>query len=290
MIVPWPPGGVVDIVARVVTRRLQIGFGQPFVIENKTGAGGMIGAGEVARAQPDGYVLAFTSSALTMNGAMAQKTAFDPVRSFQPVGIAAWAPSILVAHPSRNLKSVADLLALARAKPGLTYASAGNGSPAHFAAEMFRSQTGIDILHVPYKGAPAAMTDQVAGRVDFHFANAAVALPQAKAGTVSALAITSARRSPQLPEVLTMAEQGFRDFHGSQWLGLLAPAGTPQSTVARLHAILAKTMADPAVQEGLAKYAIDAELLSTPASFSAFLQADLERWSGVVRAAKITPN
>ena len=214
----------------------------------------------------------------------------SPKISIQAVGIAAWAPSILVAHPSRNLKTVADLVALARAKPGLTYASAGNGSPAHFAAEMFRSQTGVDIVHVPYKGAPAAMTDQVAGRVDFHFANAAVALPQAKSGAVTALAITSARRSPQLPGVATMAEQGFADFHGSQWLGLLAPAGTPPAAVARLHAVLAKAMAEPAVQEALAKHAIEAELSSTPASFGTFLQADFERWSGVVRAAKITPN
>ncbi len=291
VVVPWPAGGIVDIAGRVIGEKAQAELGQPMVIENKPGAGGMIGADLVARAEPDGYTLALTSTALNMNAALGRKLSVDVSKAFEPIRIVAWAPSILVAYPGLNLKSVADLVALAKSKPGeLTYASAGNGSPAHFAAEMFRSVVGIDIIHVPYKGAPPAMNDQIAGRVTFHFANATVALPQIKAGKVTALAITAEKRSPLVPDVPTMAEAGYPDFKASQWLGYFAPAGTPRAVVDKLAAAIGKAVADPEVRAALERQAMEIDATSTPDSFSALMQPDLARWQNVVKTANIKIN
>lgn len=291
VVVPWPAGGIVDIAGRVIGEKAQAELGQPMVIENKSGAGGMIGADAVARADPDGYTLALTSTALNMNAALGRKLSTDVSKAFEPIRIVAWAPSILVTYPGLNLKSVADLVALAKAKPGeLTYASAGTGSPAHFAAEMFRSTVGIDVIHVPYKGAPPAMNDQIAGRVTFHFANATVALPQIKAGTVTALAITADKRSALVPDVPTMAEAGYPDYKASQWLGYFAPAGTPRAVVEKLADAIGKAVADPEVQAALERQAMEVDRNSNPDSFAALMPSDLERWQKVVKAANIKIN
>ena len=219
VLVPWPAGGIVDLAARTVGERLQSALGQTFITDNRAGAGGVTGADVVAKAAPDGHTLVFTTSALNMNAALGGKLPFDVTQDFEPVAVVAYAPGILVVHPGLGVRTTQELIALAKARPGkLSYASAGNGSPAHLSAELFKSMLGLDILHVPYKGAPPAMIDQIAGRVDVQFANPAVALPQIKAGKLVALAVTSTRRFGPLPEVPTMAEAGVPNFEADQWL------------------------------------------------------------------------
>jgi tripartite-type tricarboxylate transporter receptor subunit TctC len=288
IVVPWPAGGLVDIVARAVGSKLGSALGQPVVVENKPGAGGAIGADTVAKAAPDGHTLVLTTSALTMNAALGTKAPFS-LEDLEPVAIAAYAPNILVVHPSMPVRSVKDLVALAKSNPGkLTYASAGTGSPAHFSGELFKSLMGLYIVHVPYKGAPPAMIDQIAGRIDFHFANAAVALPQIEAGRVRALAVTSAKRSELLPELPTMAEAGVTDFEADQWLGILAPRGTPPRIVERLSSEINKALAMPDVQSTLAKSGMRVDGTSTPASFRSHYKRDLDKWTQVVKKANIT--
>ena len=288
VIVPWPASGIVDIAARVIGQKVQAELGQPMIIDNKPGAGGMIGADLVAKAAPDGYTLLVTSSGLTMNAALGQKISKEVASAFAPIRVVAWSPSILVVYPGLKLASVKDLVAMAKSKPGkMTYASAGIGSPAHFAAEMFLGEVGIAAVHVPYKGAPPAMNDQIAGRVDFHFANATVALPQIKAGSVIALAIAADKRSPLVPGVPTMAEAGYPDFKAGQWLGYLAPADTPRRIVDKLAAAIGNALKDPGVQAALSRQAMEIDTDSTPGSFSELMKTDLRRWQGVVKAAGI---
>lgn len=291
VVVPWPPSGIVDIAGRVIGQVVQADLGQPVIIENKPGAGGMIGADVVAKADSDGYTLLLTSTALNMNAALGRKMSVDISKAFEPIRIVAWAPSILVAYPGLHLKSVKDLVQLAKSKPGqMTYASAGTGSPAHFAAEMFASAVGIKVVHVPYKGAPAAMNDQIAGRIDFHFANATVGLPQIKAGKVTALAITADKRSPLAPDVPTMVEAGYPDYKAGQWLGYFAPAGTPRGIVDRLATAISKALTNPDVKSALERQAMEIDADSTPDSFSALMKTDLARWQGVVKASGIKLN
>ena len=291
VIVPWPPGGLVDLPARLVGEKLQAVLGQPFVIENKPGAGGVIGAEQVAKAAPDGYTIALTTSALNMNAALRKNLPFDVAKDFEPIAVVAYAPSVLVVHPSLGVKSVQELIALAKSKPGkLSYASAGPGTPAHLSAELFKSMLGLDIVHVPYKGAPPAMADQIAGRIEFHFANAAVALPQVKAGKVRALAVTSPKRFPPLPEVPTMMEAGVPNFEADQWIGFLAPRGTSRAIVDRLSAEINKALANEDLKATLAKSGTTAAAAGTPAAFASYLKQDFAKWAGVVKAANIQPD
>jgi len=290
VIVPWPPGGLVDLPARIVGEKLQAALGQPFVVENKPGAGGVIGAEQVARAAPDGYTIALTTSALNMNAALRKSLPFEVAKDFEPVAVVAYAPSVLVVHPSLGVKSVQELVALAKSKPGkLSYASAGPGTPAHLSAELFKSMLGLDIVHVPYKGAPPAMADQVAGRVEFHFANAAVALPQVRAAKVRALAVTSPKRFGPLPEVPTMIEAGVPNFEADQWIGYLVPRGTPRPVIDRLSAEVNKALAQEEIKATLAKSGMTAAPAGTPAEFAGYLKQDLAKWVGVVKAANIQP-
>jgi tripartite-type tricarboxylate transporter receptor subunit TctC len=291
VIVPWPAGGLVDILARTVGGRLQAAFGQPVIVENKPGAGGMIGADTVAKAEPDGYTLTLTTSALNMNAALRPQSTPGAAAQFAPVAVAAYAPSILVVHPGVPAKTVKELIGVAKAKPGmLTYASAGNGSPAHLQGEMLKAMANVNLVHVPYKGAPPAITDQIAGRVDVQFANAAVALPQLKAGTLRPLAVTSAQRWQTLPELPTMDEAGVPGFEASQWLGYLAPRGTPTEIVARLNAEVVKAVTDPAVRAALARNGMDAAKPGNPQSFVRYLKEDQEKWARVVKQAGIKLN
>jgi tripartite-type tricarboxylate transporter receptor subunit TctC len=288
VIVPWPAGGLVDILARTVGEQMRVALGQSIVVENRTGAGGMIGADAVAKAPPDGYTLVLTTSALNMNAALKPAVTQGAAAMFDPVAIAAFAPSILVVHPGVPAKTVKELIALAKAKPGtLTYASAGNGSPAHLQGEMFKAMAGVDLLHVPYKGAPPAINDQIAGRVQVQFANAAVALPQIKAGTLRPLAVSSAQRGETLPELPTMQEAGVPGFEASQWLGYLAPRGTPREIIARLNEVIAKAVAAPEVRIALGRNGMEPARPGDAASFAAYLKDDLEKWSRVVKQAGI---
>ena len=286
LVVPWPAGGVVDLAARQIGTRLQTALGQPGVVENKLGAGGNIGADMVAKAPADGYTLLLTSSALTVSTAVGAKMQFDAVKDLDRVALVGYAPSVLVVSASSKIQTVQELIKAARAQPGaLSYASAGVGSPAHMTGELFKSRKDLFILHIPYTGAPAAMTDQIAGRIDFHFSNAAVALPQVKAGKVRALAVTSAQRSAALADVPTIEEAaGLKGFEATSWFGLLAPAATAPETVSRIQQEVARALGTPAIKEKmLAQGAIPSG--NTPAEFAKLIETEHVKWAQVVKAS-----
>jgi tripartite-type tricarboxylate transporter receptor subunit TctC len=290
IVVPWPAGGLVDVAARQVAVRLQAALGQPVVVDNRVGAGGVIGADLVAKAPADGYTVLLTTSGLTINAALRTRMPFDAVKDLEPVAAVGYAPSVLVVQAGSNLRTVQELVAYAKSRPGsLSYASAGVGSPAHLSAELFKSQLGLFAVHIPYTGAPAAMNDQIAGRVDFHFANTAVALPQIKAGKVRALAVTSARRLPGLPDVPTLAESAAPDFEADQWVGMLVPRGTPPAVVQRLAGEVNKALATEDLRAALAVAGMTPAAPGTPAGFSSYFRSDLAKWAGVVKAANIQP-
>ncbi len=288
LVVPWPAGGLVDIAARLMGTSLQSTLGQPFVVENKPGAGGAIGADTVAKATPDGYTLALTTSALNMNAALKRTPGFSITNEFTPVAAVAYAPSVLVARNGLGVKTVAELIALARTKPGkLTYASAGPGSPAHLYGELFKSLAKVDMLHVPYKGAPQAMTDLMAGEVDVLFANAAVALPQIKADRVRALAVTSAQPFAATPDLPTLIDAGLPTFEADQWLGILAPRGTPPAVVQRLRTAVAQALAKDDVRAKLSQNGMSAAPAATSADFAAVLNREFDTWQTLVKSANL---
>lgn len=290
VVVPWPAGGLVDIPARLLADKLQAALGQPVVVENKTGAGGTIGADAVAKAAPDGHTLVVTTSAVAINEAMQARLPFDLVRDLQPVAAISHAPLILVVHPDKGPRSVAELIARARSQPGrMSYASAGNGSPGHLAGEWLSAREKLRVVHVAYKGAPPAMIDQMAGLVDFHFANAAVGLPQIRAGKVRPLAVASASRMPQLPDVPTMAEAGLAGFDTDQWIGLLAPRGTPADVVERLNKLVVQALAAPEARATIERNGMTVAPPATPAQFAEEVRRDLRKWTDIVRSANIKP-
>ena len=290
LVVPWPAGGLVDVAARQLGQRMQSALGQPLVIDNKLGAGGNIGAEMVAKAPPDGYTLLFTTSALTINVALRTKMNFNASKDLERVAVVAYAPAILVVNPDSTIRSVQDLIKAARNQPGkLSYGSAGVGSPAHLMGELFKSRYNLNVLHVPYTGAPAAMNSQIAGLIDFQFANAAIALQQIKAGKVRALAVTSTQRLPDLPDAPTMAEAGMDKFEVQQWLGLLAPRGTPPAVVEHLIGEVNKVLVLQDFGQALAVAGATSARPGKAADFEAYFQQDLAQWSGVVKAANIHP-
>ena len=290
VVVPWPAGGLVDVAARQLGQRMQNTLGQPLVIENKVGAGGNIGADLVAKSAADGHTLLFTTSALTINAALRSTMPFDPVKDFERVAVVAYAPAVLVVNPNSSIRSLDDLVKAARSQPGkLSYASAGVGSPAHLMSELFKSIQNIFVVHIPYTGAPAAMNDQIAGRIDFQFANAAVALPQVKAGKVRAIAVTSTQRLSGLPDVPTMAEAGMKEFEIQQWIGLMAPQGTPAAVVNRLVSEVNTVLALNEFGQALSSSGTNSAKPGKAADFDAYFKQDLAQWVGVVKAADIKP-
>ena len=290
VVVPWPAGGLVDVAARQLGQRMQNTLGQPLVIENKVGAGGNIGADLVAKSAADGHTLLFTTSALTINAALRSTMPFDPVKDFERVAVVAYAPAVLVVNPNSSIRSLDDLVKTARSQPGkLSYASAGVGSPAHLMSELFKSRQNIFVVHIPYTGAPAAMNDQIAGRIDFQFANAAVALPQVKAGKVRAIAVTSTQRLSGLPDVPTMAEAGMKEFEIQQWIGLMAPQGTPAAVVNRLVSEVNTVLALNEFGQALSSSGTNSAKPGKAADFDAYFKQDLAQWVGVVKAADIKP-
>ena len=288
LVIPWPAGGLVDIAGRTTTKMLQPSLKQTIVVENKLGAGGILGADSVAKAPADGYTLLLTTSALSINAVLRTKMPFDMSADLAPIALIAWAPSVLVASPLLKVASVQELIALAKTKPGkLTYASAGVGSPAHLSAELFKTLAGIDLLHVPYKGAPQAMTDVIAGEVDLLFANATVAIPQIKANKIRALAVTSAKPYAGLPDLPTMAQAGVLQFEADQWLGIFAPSGTPEAILTLLHREIGKALINGEVRTTLEQNGMTTAVLASRNDFKNFLVQDKEKWAGVVRAANI---
>jgi tripartite-type tricarboxylate transporter receptor subunit TctC len=290
VVVAWPPGSIIDVLMRIMVEPLSTELGQPVIVDNKAGATGVIGADLVAQSAPDGYTFLYTSAALNMIRAMGQKTPYEMPDSFTPVVNTAWSPMVLVAHPSLNLKTPQDLVALARQKPGqLFYATSGNGAPSHFTAELFRSRTGIQATSVAYRGSPQAMTDQIAGQVQFHFAVSSTALPQVRDGKVTALGVTSKKRLDVAPEIPTMEEQGFTNFQASYWNGLLGPKGLPMPIANRIAEAVNKVLANPDVLRRAAPSANEIDGKSNPQSFAAMIAEDYKVWAEVARVANIKP-
>jgi len=289
LIVPFLAGGATDLMARGMAQKLGEALGQPVVVDNRAGAGGSIGAEAVANAPKDGYTLLYsTMGVLTINPSLYGNLKYDPVKSFAPVGLTHVTSNLLVVNPQVPAKSVAELVALARNKPGgLTFSSAGNGTSSHLSGELFKSIAGVDMQHVPYKGSAAGLTDLLAGRVDMTFDTASNFVEYIKNGKLRALAVTSRGRLSAMPEVPAMSEaSGFADYDVSLWLGVLAPAGTAPDIVQHLHRSLVKIMREPAMEASLKPYGIQ-PLHSTPEEFAKVIDQDRRKWLAVVKAANI---
>jgi tripartite-type tricarboxylate transporter receptor subunit TctC len=287
VIVTFPPGAGSDISTRLVTAKLSESLGRPFVIDNRAGAAGNIGVDMAAHAAPDGYtLLAVTASAAISQSAYA-KAPFDLERDFAPVALTASAPFILALHPSIPARSFQELIALAKSKPGqYSYATPGTGSSPHMAGELLKMETGIDILHVPYKGTVPAVADVIAGNVSMALANTLVALPHVKSGRLRGVAITSAKRSAIAPDLPTIAESGVRGFESGTWYGFLAPVGTPRTVITKLNGEIVRIVQLADVREKLAAQGAE-PLTGTPEHAGAFVRSEIARWAKVVKAAGI---
>jgi len=289
ILVPSTPGGSVDTLARMVSRHLSEKWNQQVVVDNRAGAGGVIAAELAAKASPDGHTLIMgTVASMATNVSLTRNLSYHPTRDFDPVTLVAAQQLMLVVNPSVPAESVADLLRLARAKPGqLTFASAGNGSGGHLSGELFRMLTGIDLVHIPYKGVSPAMLDVVSGQVTMSFASIISGTPQVRSGKLRALAVTGLRRSPAQPETPTMIEAGVKGYESSTWYGLLAPKGTPRPIVMKLHQEVVALLQQPATKERL--LAEGAEPVgNTPDQFRAFIDAEIAKWGKIIRAAGLT--
>jgi tripartite-type tricarboxylate transporter receptor subunit TctC len=287
LIVPFAPGGFTDVVARILGNKLSQSLGQQFVIENKAGAGSTIGTDFVAKAAPDGYTLLMVSSTHVISPWLYKNLAYDPVKSFAPVGRLVDSPYVLLVHPKVPARNVQEFIALAKAAPEtIHYASSGNGSAQHLMGGLFAALTGAPIKHVPYKGSAGAANDLVAGIVESSFAGVPNALAQVPQGRLRALAVTTARRAPQLPDVPTLQEAGVAGYDASVWLALLAPAGTPPEIVQQLNAEVARLMAAPDTKKALFDAGVEPSL-STPQEMGSYLAQELERWGKVVKEAGV---
>ena len=287
IVVPFQPGAVPDTLARTVAERLTRGLGQPVVVDNRPGAGGNIGAEIVANAPGDGYTLMLATSSHASNPSLFRKVNYDPVKDFAAITMVARIPGVLVVPANSPAQSVRELIALAKSKPGaLTFASGGNGSQAHFAGEMFKSAAGIDILHIPYKGAPEIMASLLSDQTSMGFPTLPTALPQIKAGKVRALAVTSLTRNPQLPEVPTMREAMDHGFDLNAWFGIVAPASVSPQIIARLNTEIVKILNDPEVRNKLG--ADGSEVVTmTPQEFAALIKTDVAVWADIVKASGV---
>lgn len=290
VIVPFPASGATDLVARVVTQRVAQDLGQQFVVDNKPGAGGTIGTAEAAKAKSDGNTLLLTTSSThAISPHLMPRLAYDPQRDFVPVAHVADAPSVLLVTPSLPVKTVAELIAYARAHPGqLNYATSGNGTIVHLNTAAFAAQAGIEMTHVPYKGTALAIPDLAAGQVQVLFDSLPTGMPHVKSGRLRALAVTSAQRSSLAPELPTLAESGLPGFSSVTWFGVYLPAGASPALVKRVHDAFARAIQAPEVAQSLARLGVEPARPSTPAQFAALVQADSARWASVIRQHKIT--
>jgi tripartite-type tricarboxylate transporter receptor subunit TctC len=286
-IVPQAPGGSSDTLARVLTQRVAEALGQQIVIDNRPGATGIIGTEVAARANPDGYTLLQVATSYATNPAMQAKLPYDTLRDFAAISLLSQQPNVFLVHPSLPVRNVKELIAYAKSKPGqLNYASSGTGGSQHLAGELLKSMAGVDMTHVPYKGSPPALVDVIAGRVPLMSSTMPPALPHIKSGKVRAIAVTSARRSPALPEVPTVAESGLPGYEAIAWQGLVAPAGTPKPVVSRLNAEFVKALKQPDVIAKLNEQGFET-VASTPEWFAQYTRTEIAKWSKVIKAAGI---
>jgi len=289
IVVPASPGGAIDLLARLIGIKLTQAWGQPVVIDNRTGATGIIGTDLVAKAAPDGYNLVLVASSHAINPSMVKKLPFDTVKGFEPVVLTHVVPLVLVTAPGFPAKTVQDIVAYGKSKPGeLSFASSGSGGAPHFSGELFKSMTGLDMTHIPYKGSTLAHPDLISGRVSLMFDTVAATNVQIKAGRLKAYAVTTARRSATLPDVPTMQEAGIAGYETSTWGGLLAPAGTPRAVVDKLAAEVNRILAQPDVKKTLQDNGIEAGG-GTPAQFGSFIQTEMVKWGKVAKDAGIQP-
>ena len=291
IVAPFPPGGGLDLVARALGQRLSAVFGQSIIIDNRSGADGMIGTEQVAKAPPDGYTLLISSTGpMVINPALNLKMPYDTVKDLAPVTLVVVQPLCLVVHPSLPVKSVKELVALAKAKPGqLNYGSGGIGNGAHLAGELFKLATSTDIVHVPYKGAAPAVVDLLAGQVQIMLNSIPVMLPQIRAGKLRALAVGADHRMAILPEIPTMHEAGVSSFDANSWYGFFAPAGTPRDIVARLNAESARILRSAEMRDFMGQQGADA-IGNTAEEFAAHIRAELAKWSLAVKTARVQPH
>ena len=292
VVVPYPPGGPVDLSARLVAPKLQAALGQPFVVENKPGAGGNIGADFVAKSAPDGYTLGMGAIAThAINPALMANVPYDPIRDFTHLALVVQVPNVLVVNTGLPVKSVAELIAYARARPGkLDFASGSTGSTGHLAGELFKQMTGTYMVHIPYKGAPPAVADLLAGRVQLMFDNLSSALPNVKAGKLRALAVTTLKRSAALPDLPTLDESGLKGFDMTTWWGLMGPAGMNAEVVQRLSAEILKAMDAPDVKERLRAMGMEGSTVRTPAQFTAFVESERKLYARLVKQSGAKPD
>ena len=283
MVVPFAPGGATDIIARIVAQRLADRLGQSVVVENKPGAGTTIGNAEVAKAKPDGYTFLFAPTPFVISQVVYPKLPYDPQKDFAPVSLLATSPFILVVNAAFPARTTAELVAIAKAKPGtVTFASAGNGTVPHLAGELFRLRAGVDIVHVPYKGGGPAIVDLVSGQVPMMFATPIEVSAHVQSGKLRVLGTTSLARLAAMPDVPTLSESGYPDFEVLSFFGVLAPAGTPPEIVNRVAADLAAVMEMSDVRERFAQQSAEARVLG-PAAFSAFLARERDKWADIVK-------
>jgi tripartite-type tricarboxylate transporter receptor subunit TctC len=286
LIVPFPPGGANDIVARLIAQELQQRWGQPVVVDNRAGAGGNIGTDVAARATADGYTLLIGSgSTLGSNVGLYRKLPFDVATDFDPIALVVTAPFVLTVNPAVPARSVQELIELAK-KRKLNYSSWGDGSTAHLITEMFKSMAGVEMLHVPYKGGAPALTAAITGEVQLTFSNMSVALPQVKAGKLEALAVTSRKRALALTDLPTIAESGLPDFEAEAWVGVVSPAGVPRSLIQRINEDLRAIVADPSTREAIMARGLE-PASTTPEEFRRHIHAEIKRWKTVISEAGI---
>ena len=287
LVVPWPPGGGTDVFARVIGQKLGERLGYTVVVDNRPGASGNVGAEMVAKLPPDGYTIMLATITLATNPSMYKTLNFEPLKDFAPITLVAGVPHVLVVSPSLAVNSVKDLIALAKAEPGkLNYASAGNGSPFHLAAELFKSLTGTTIVHVPYQGGGPAITAVIGGQVQLTFGNLVAVLPLVKGGKLKALGVTGATRSAAAPDLPTIAEEGVRGYDFSSWFGFFAPGKTPKAVIAKLNQEIVHILKTPEMKNRLTQDGADV-IASTPQEFSAYLASETRKWEQVIKQAGI---
>ena len=285
-VVPVATGGATDILTRVLGRQLGAAWNQQVLVDNRPGGGSNVGFEVAAKAPADGYTLLMAQPAFTVNVSLYKKLAYDPARDFSAITLAATGANVLVVHPSVPARTLRDFIALAKAQPGrLNYASSGNGTTPHLSGELFKAMAGVNIIHIPYKGAGASVTDLLGGHVDLAFLSLSSVVPQLKAGRLRALAITSARRSALMPDLPTFAEAGLRDFEVTGWYGVLAPAGTARGVINRLHTDIKSALGNAEVMQTLGSFGLEPAPSNSPEEFAAYLQAEIAKWAKVVKAS-----
>ena len=291
LVVPFSAGGAADVPGRILTQKMSEALGHQVVVDNRPGAGSTIGADQVAKAPPDGYTLLTISNTHFVSAALYKKLPYDSVSDFAPVTQVTSAPNIIVVHPSLPAKTVKELIALAKAKPGkIDYASSGNGSTQHLTGALFTKMAGIEMTHIPYRGSGPATADLLSGQVTVGFPGIAGMLPQIKAGKLRALAVTGAKRSPELPQVPTVAEAGVKGYDVTAWFGIVAPKGTPRDIVQKLHAELLRILKNPDVQRQLLNAGQEVAWQETPELFGEMLKAEAPKWARMVEASGATVN